>query len=158
MVEMTLTGTLMWYFPTGRLVGERGRKCVFIVSSLVEAARVCAGLRLIRARLEDYGNNRLPLTDCWVPSQPKGGRAADAYHCVAVGDSSHSHMTGDTLIHTAAGQRTAQRFYHQTRTNMTTRPCMLIVLKAQMIVSVVSSVTVFESEGLWPADMISNNQ
>ena len=77
---------------------------MFIVSSLVEAARVCAGLRLIT--LEDYGNNRLrPITAEWV-----GGRAADSYHRVAVGDSSHSHMTGDTLVHTAAGQRTAQRF------------------------------------------------
>lgn len=40
------------------------------VYCLVEAARVCAGLRLITP--EDYGNNRLPQTDCWVPSQPTG--------------------------------------------------------------------------------------
>lgn len=43
----------------------------------------------------------------WVPSPAPqsgwvSGWAADAYHCVAVGDSSHSHMTGDTLIHAAA--------------------------------------------------------
>lgn len=46
-------------------------------------------------------------------------------------------MTGDTLIHTAAGQRTAQRFYHQTSRKMTSRWCTLIVLKAQVIPSVV---------------------
>lgn len=62
MVEMSLTGTLVSH--------REKMRCVFIVCSLVEAARVCAGLRLIR--LEDYGNNRLPLTDCWVPSQPTG--------------------------------------------------------------------------------------
>ncbi|TKS75293.1 Claudin-20 [Collichthys lucidus] len=69
----------MSYFPTGR------NRSVCLL---------CAGLSLIRASLEDYGNNRLPLTDCRVPSQPDGwgragGRAADSYHRVAVGDSSH---------------------------------------------------------------------
>lgn len=75
-----------------------------------------------------------------------GGRAADAYHCVAVGDFSHSHMTGDTLIHTAAGQRTAQRFYHQTSRKTTSRRCALIVLKAQTIPSVVRKVFWDEKE------------
>lgn len=49
-------------FPTEKLVGEGRKMCVYC-SDLVEAARVCAGLRLIRRRPEDYGNNRLPLTD-----------------------------------------------------------------------------------------------
>ncbi len=137
---------LWWDFSHRQAVWwNRERMCIYCCQ-FGEAAHVCAGLRLISP---DW--RIMIITGChWLVAGSHhswiGGRVVDAYHCVAVGNSSHSHMTGDTLIPTAAGQRTAQWFYYQTRTKMTGRWCMLIVFKEQMFLTVVRNETVSKAK------------
>lgn len=86
-----------------------------------------------------------------------GGRAADAYHCVAVGDSSQSH-DGRHLDSHCSWTKNSSALLSPNEDEMTTRWCMLIVLKARTIPSVDWNLTVSESKGLWPADIICNHQ